>query len=305
MDRCRFRGVCSTFWEQHACRVHADVDVLGAFTTCEWEKNIYQGYECRVDFREATSGIPECAAVVGAPLGTGHGWTVLVTVSHGFREIFDNWRSWYSRLRLPSRLSVVAEDRVVFDALTGLENASVRLSPFHALAMSTQAFSYDTKEYKRLVCRRAHYLVEELQRSSYVLYTDIDTVWRGNPFPFLAGTHDLWGSLDDVIDGAPYYCTGFLGFRASRQAFRLLLQWNDSLHARPQLNQPIFNALLHNSTDVSVAALPRRQFPSGKLAFGKNGVGYEEAVVLHNNFIQGYERKMRRFRKHGLLRHEL
>lgn len=307
MDYCRFRSVCSTLWEAHACRTHADVDVTGAFTTCEWGKNIYQGYECRVDFRGATRGIRECVNATTAPLGTGHDWTVLVTVSHGFREFFDNWLTWYRRLRLPSRLSVVAEDRSVFDALSRLNNALVRLSPFHALAVSTQTLGYDTKDYKRLVSRRAHYIVEELQRSPFVLYTDVDTVWKANPFPFLEGTtHDLWGSLDDVIHGVPYYCTGFLGFRASRQAFRLLLMWNDSLFARPQLNQPIFNALLQSSTDVSAAALPRRHFPSGDLAFGIKHLWKSEAVVvLHNNFIQGSERKMRRFRNHGYLYREL
>ena len=225
-------------------------------------------------------------------------WTVVTTVSTGFLDMFQNWLYWYRRLQLRSRLVVVVEDSGAL-SFARASNLTYR----HGAALhrpdADDGAWYDSGPYRTLVSRRAAYLLRELEECDYLLYTDVDTVWLSNPFVHLRGVHnDMWGGVDDVIRDVPYYCTGFLAFRRTPASRSLLRQWNDSLFHKPQLNQPVFNSLLRRS-DAVARPLPRSLFPSGDLYFGRATAG-RQAVVVHNNFVQGKRAKIRRFRERGL-----
>lgn len=57
------------------------------------------------------------------------------------------------------------------------------------------------------------------------------------------------------------------------------------------------------SLQVDLYLLPQVAFPTGGLYF-KNQTWVEETkgkhVIIHNNYITGFEKKIKRFREHGL-----
>eukprot|EP00942_MAST-04A_sp_MAST-4A-sp1_P002483 g2483.t1 len=130
-----------------------------------------------------------------------------------------------------------------------------------------------------------------------IIYTDIDTVWLSDPRPYFSGNSDLWMQVDAIHSGRNYYCTGFFAMIYSDAIIQLMKDWDSSLREKNQLNQPLFNNLLKNSK-VKHQGLDRKKFPSGNLYFDK---GQRKGVVIvHNNFIQGYDKKVKRFKSVGL-----
>ena len=76
--------------------------------------------------------------------------------------------------------------------------------------------------------------------------------------------------------------------------------WQKAL-TKPQLNQPIFNQILHTASTVKHQPLPKAEFPSGELYFKKFNDGQRaKAVVVHNNYIVGVAAKQQRFKLRGL-----
>ena len=53
--------------------------------------------------------------------------------------------------------------------------------------------------------RRPFCLQNILARYGNLIYTDIDTVWKKDPRPFLTGIYDFWGQVDGVLVGEPFF----------------------------------------------------------------------------------------------------
>ncbi|XP_020867638.1 UDP-D-xylose:L-fucose alpha-1,3-D-xylosyltransferase 3-like [Arabidopsis lyrata subsp. lyrata] len=79
--------------------------------------------------------------------------------------------------------------------------------------------------------------------------------------------------------------------------------WNNTQAKKPH-DQPAFNWALHKTANqVDVYLLPQSAFPSEGLYF-KNETWVNETkgkhVIVHNNYIIGYERKIKRFQYFNL-----
>jgi hypothetical protein len=226
-------------------------------------------------------------------------WTVVLTVSDGFDDMFRNWHYWFRKLELQLEVVVIAKDYTTFLRYQKLGGVLTFLSPNVSGLNNSVAFTYDSKQYNRLVSTRAADLLYVLQYRSKVIYTDIDTVWLKDPTSFLRGDFDIAGGLDAWKFDKPYYCTGFLALKNTIATQKLLKLWDDVMTERPQLNQPIFNDILHGKdSDVRHSPLSRVHFPSGNLYFDFQQ--RQHTVVVHNNFMQGAHEKIKRFKSNGL-----
>lgn len=220
-------------------------------------------------------------------------WYVMVSVSTGFSDMFENWWYHYKKLNLTIPVFVVAEDSLTMTKYRDNTNF-ILIECDNNNIEDTKAFSYATKTYKKLVSKRPAHMLGKISLGYNLIYTDIDTIWLKDPRPFFTGNHDLWASLD----GTRYYCTGFIACKSSPSTITFLKKWNNTLSKSNQLNQPIFNKLIKNSS-ISHSPLSRRLFPSGNLYF-KGNKSNTEVVVIHNNYIIGHDRKVKRFKKYGL-----
>ena len=233
-----------------------------------------------------------------------------------------------------------------------------------------QAEDYDSYAYKSLVSTRATHLLdlicslednansdsgndddttdknedegrseETMQSKSIlddmlILYTDTDTVWLKNPFPYIqskmglnpmvtnhtkriggpssSSRYEILAAIDndEYWSVSPYYCTGLVILQQTPSVLAFLSKWEKELKSNPQLNQPIFNTVLRSKElpPIRHGGLDESKFPSGRLYFDewvKEGREEEkqkkkEVVFVHNNFIVGHDAKKERFEKHGL-----
>jgi len=237
-------------------------------------------------------------------------WTVVVSVSRGFIDMFENWHYWFQLLALNMHIVLIAEDEQTFKQYEGRNDMTTKAGTFRD---RVDAFEYESREYKHLVSSRAKYLLSMLESYSYVIYTDVDTVWLEDPRPHFKGDFDVWMTLDEEIPTT--FCTGFMALLPTSSTVDMLGTWDLELSKAPQLNQPIFNKLLHQKS-LKVGKLDRQLFPSGDLYFGEEGVrslepqrdGKESGlfhrrgrvVLVHNNWIIGKEKKIQRFINVGL-----
>jgi hypothetical protein len=81
---------------------------------------------------------------------------------------------------------------------------------------------------------------------------------------------------------------------------QLMKDWQRAL-VRPQLNQPVFNKLLHEQSNVRHQPLPKTKFPSGALYFHHfSDEARENAVIVHGNYMIGHAPRKNSFQKHNL-----
>jgi hypothetical protein len=238
-------------------------------------------------------------------------WTIVITVNDGFFDFMSNWLLFYEKLALKNRLVVIAEDDLVYTKLEalGLPEEKMEIEKASVLQNVKEALGYETAEYKKMVSGRPTHLLNHLRQGTNILYTDIDTVWRSNPIAYLAlpenDEYDFIIQIDtDSYYGvSPYYCTGFMGLRSNSRTISFMEKWEAALQKHPQLNQPIFNQLLHGQKEVKHTGLPKDLFPSGKSYFDSPGFTQKKrdnAVVVHNNYVMGHHVKKERFKKFGL-----
>jgi rhamnogalacturonan II specific xylosyltransferase len=95
--------------------------------------------------------------------------------------------------------------------------------------------------------------------------------------------------------------------RYNQRTMALMAAWHEALFRLTpgrDVNQYVFNEVLRDQflSQLRVRVLPAEAFPSGALYFNQNW--REELAgppsVVHNNFIIGRERKLRRFKDLGL-----
>jgi hypothetical protein len=159
---------------------------------------------------------------------------------------------------------------------------------------------------------------KDTRKDIIIVYSDVDTVWVKDPFPYIQTligknkSYDLLAAVDDhdywcVKD---YYCTGFLVIAQSPASISFLSHWEKELKYAPQLNQPIFNTVLRSPKlpKIRHIGLGEMEFPPGRLYFDqwvKEGgeserQKKEETMVVHNNYFIGHDAKMKRFEEHAL-----
>lgn len=220
-------------------------------------------------------------------------WHVLVTVSLGFQDMFENWLIYFCNLNLTMRLIIVAEDEETYNRYSKIPKLFVIRSS-EPMAVK-DSLTYETKEYNKLVSKRPAHILNVLRPGMNVIYTDIDTVWLQDPTPYFIGPFNMWLNMDSES----VICTGFIAMKYHISVVRFLSRWKHSL-TQPKLNQPAFNKIFRKS-NIAYSKLSRKRFPSGNLYFGKNRQEWREnVVVVHNNYIKGHDKKLNRFVEEGL-----
>jgi uncharacterized protein (TIGR01627 family) len=238
------------------------------------------------------------------PIGS---WIVLVEVNDGYYDFFLNWLYHFEQLQIGLDVVVFAEDDAVYKKLEVDVQSTRQYLQIERSGSSflSKSLDYNSKQYKELVSARATHILSKLIEGRNVIYTDVDTVWKGNPLPYLVWAGDTTDAVLEVdtakFEGmSPYYCTGFMAFVSNERTIHLMEYWKKALQ-KAQLNQPIFNALLQKRSTVLHQPLPNVEFPSGQMFFSTmDNEQRSQSIVVHNNYIQGAKNKQIRFDKYGL-----
>ncbi|XP_072173516.1 uncharacterized protein [Diadema setosum] len=239
---------------------------------------------------------------------------ILTTTNYAYIDMTCNWLESLKRCGLNDRVIIVAEDEPTFRLLRNQSDPNLQVwLPFGdraELSNDTEFLHFGSDKYIRLVNRRPTYILYFLDRKMDVLFTDVDTVWLKNPMSFLRNNFDLQLEMDQHDDGKDYKdirCAGFVYYRASEATRGLVRRWIERVKLQPKVpDQILLNDVLSDSVSnesLNISILDPVYFPNGNEFFNqawRNAHPDIDPVVLHNNWIEGYDVKIQRFKEYGL-----
>eukprot|EP00249_Psilotum_nudum_P015071 c25151_g1_i2 orf=795-1886(-) len=252
-----------------------------------------------------------------------NGTVIVCVVSQPYLPFLSNWLGSVGKYERREQVLVIAEDYGTLYAVN-------EKWPGHAVIVPPvlplgPAHRFGSQGFFNFTSRRPRHLLQLLRLGYSVLYNDVDMVWLKDPFPFFKGNYDIY-LTDDMVDvkphnhshelpapgkkGRTYICSCMLFLRPTPGAKLILRKWIEELQAQPWSpkaranDQPAFNwALNKSASQVNSYLLPQYAFPSGGLYF-KNETWREETkgkhAIVHNNYITGFEKKIKRFHEHNL-----
>ncbi|KAH9732429.1 UDP-D-xylose:L-fucose alpha-1,3-D-xylosyltransferase MGP4 [Citrus sinensis] len=263
-----------------------------------------------------------------------NGTIIVCAVSQPYLPFLNNWLISISRQKHQDQVLVIAEDYATLYKVNGRWPGHAVLVP--PAPDSQTAHKFGSQGFFNFTSRRPCHLLHILELGYNVMYNDVDMVWLKDPFPYLQGDHDVYFTddmaavrtlysmtlelvkpLDHSHDlpppgkkGRTYICSCMIYLRPTDGAKLVMKKWIEELQAEPWSkakkanDQPAFNwALNKTAGQVDLYLLPQSAFPTGGLYF-KNQTWVEETkgkhVIIHNNYITGFEKKIKRFRDFGL-----
>ncbi|KAG0564646.1 hypothetical protein KC19_8G127900 [Ceratodon purpureus] len=262
--------------------------------------------------------LPQAAQAVASD-----GVLIVCTVSQPYLEFLNNWLISLARQNRHQAALIIAEDYATLDFVnTRWPGHAVLIPP--ALHEESN-LRFGSQGFFNLTSRRPQYLLEILELGYSVLYNDVDMVWLADPFSYFKNKRDVYITDDMAMikpedhshalpppgkNGRTYICSCMLYLRPTEGAKLLMRAWIKELQERQWSpshktnDQPAFNwALNKTAGQVDVYLLPQVAFPSGGLYF-KNETWRQETankhVIVHNNYVVGSEKKLKRFRNHNL-----
>ncbi|KAL1546376.1 UDP-D-xylose:L-fucose alpha-1,3-D-xylosyltransferase mgp4 [Salvia divinorum] len=248
---------------------------------------------------------------------------IVCAVSEAYLSFLNNWLISIARQKHHDKVLVIAEDyATLFKVNERWPGHAVLVPP--ALEAAA-AHKFGSQGFFNFTARRPQHLLQILELGYNVMYNDVDMVWLEDPFPYLEGKHDVY-FMDDMAyvkplnhshdlpppgkKGRTYICSCLIYLRPTVGAKLLMKKWIEELQDQPWSrakkanDQPAFNwALNKTAGQVNVYLLPQKAFPTGGLYFRNKTWARETEgmhVIIHNNYIIGFEKKTKRFRDYGL-----
>ncbi|XP_020580899.1 UDP-D-xylose:L-fucose alpha-1,3-D-xylosyltransferase MGP4-like [Phalaenopsis equestris] len=256
-------------------------------------------------------------------VGGKNGTIIVCAVSQPYLPFLQNWLISISRQNHQDEVLIIAEDYATLYTVN-------QRWPGHAVLVppvpdSRIAHKFGSQGFFNFTSRRPRHLLDILELGYNVMYNDVDMVWLSDPFPYLEGHHDIYFTDDMAVvkplnhshglpqpgkKGRTYICSCMIFLRPTDGAKAVLRKWIEELRLQPwskksrSNDQPAFNwALNKTSFQVDLYLLPQFAFPSGGLYF-KNETWVKATqgkhVIIHNNYITGFDKKIKRFHDYGL-----
>ncbi|KAH7519531.1 hypothetical protein FEM48_Zijuj08G0047000 [Ziziphus jujuba var. spinosa] len=252
-----------------------------------------------------------------------NGTVIVCAVSQPYLPFLNNWLISISRQKHQDKVLVIAEDYATLYTINERWPGHAVLVPPAPDAQTAHKFG--SQGFFNFTSRRPRHLLHILELGYNVMYNDVDMIWLADPFPYLKGNHDVYFT-DDMAQvkplnhshdlpppgkkGRTYICSCMIFLRPTNGAKLVMKKWIDELQAQPWSkakkanDQPGFNwALNKTAGEVDLYLLPQAAFPTGGLYF-KNQTWVQETkgrhVIIHNNYITGFEKKIKRFKDYGL-----
>ncbi|KAL0845949.1 hypothetical protein Bca101_019195 [Brassica carinata] len=219
-----------------------------------------------------------------------NGTVIVCIVSYPYLPFLNNWLISVSRQKHHDKVLVIAEDYATLYKVNDKWPGHAVLIP-PALDSQT-AHKFGSQGFFNFTSRRPQHLLQILELGYNVMYNDVDMVWLQDPFQYLEGRHDAYFE-DDM--------TAIKPLDLSHDLPPPDQPWSKAKKAN---DQPAFNwALNKTAHQVDLYLLPQAAFPTGGLYF-KNKTWVKETkgkhVIIHNNYILGFDKKIKRFRDYGL-----
>ncbi|XP_022079549.1 UDP-D-xylose:L-fucose alpha-1,3-D-xylosyltransferase MGP4-like isoform X2 [Acanthaster planci] len=243
------------------------------------------------------------------------GVVMLTTTNFGFKDMTLNMLESIKRTGVCVNTTIIAEDQKCYRYLS--QRAEGDPAVHVVLTNSGETTSKEIprrqrKQYYALFNKRQEYFLGLLEQGYEVLFTDSDTFWFSDPFPYFKGDFDM--SMIDPRSPYPtrtnrsHYCAGFAYFKPTNVTVRFVKAWiktmrdNDKI-GRLLADQDVMNMLLRGDRPmhVNVQPLDTNIFPWGPKFYEllAKKANYS-TVVMHAASIRGYAAKVTKFKSSNM-----
>ncbi|XP_022097421.1 UDP-D-xylose:L-fucose alpha-1,3-D-xylosyltransferase 3-like [Acanthaster planci] len=243
------------------------------------------------------------------------GVVMLTTTNLGFMDMTLNMLESIKRTGVCVNTTIVAEDKKCYQYLSkraeGDPAVRVVLTNLGETT-SKEILRTQRRQYYALFNKRQEYFLGLLERGYEVLFTDADTFWFRDPFPYFKGDFDM--SMIDPRSPYPtrseraHYCAGFAYFKPTKVTIQFVKAWiqemrNNDKAKKLVADQSVMNYLLHEDkpVHVNVQPLDTNIFPWGPKFYEllAKKANYP-TVVMHAASIRGRAAKVAKFKSSNM-----
>ncbi|XP_038077182.1 UDP-D-xylose:L-fucose alpha-1,3-D-xylosyltransferase MGP4-like, partial [Patiria miniata] len=242
------------------------------------------------------------------------GVVLLTTTNFAFLDMTLNMIESIKRAGLCVNTTVIAEDQKCHQYLKERvwDDPGVHVIMTNSGETESQLIRRYTRAYFRFFNKRQAYILALLEQGLDVLFTDSDTFWFRDPFPYFRGDFDM--SMMDSKSPYPTraenanFCAGFVYYKPTAVTIRFVKAWiqtmeNNEKAGKIRADQGVMNSLLRSDDPVHVHVQPLdiNLFPSGPKFYSllAKTANYS-AVVMHAASIRGHEAKIGKFKSSNM-----
>ncbi|KAJ8036096.1 UDP-D-xylose:L-fucose alpha-1,3-D-xylosyltransferase [Holothuria leucospilota] len=221
---------------------------------------------------------------------------ILTSTNAAFLPFAQNWVEYARRIPNLPPIIIVAEDEIAYDVMGKYPELTTVMSKRYR--SPTERLKYLSKEYIKLINKRPTYIKRMLEKNINVLFSDVDTIWLDDPFPYLGGNYDVI-LQEDQPKPELVYCAGFIYFRATEATKKFVEAWLKHLakYRNQKPDQKILNLELEKAQNLKTKVLNVELFPNGKNFFDRSWRSRHRVrpVIIHNNWVETLREKYERF----------
>ncbi|XP_038077306.1 UDP-D-xylose:L-fucose alpha-1,3-D-xylosyltransferase MGP4-like [Patiria miniata] len=243
------------------------------------------------------------------------GVVMLTSTNLGFLDVTLNMLESIKRIGVCVNTTIVAEDQKCYHYLSkrAEDDPAVHVMLTNSGGTTEkEILRSQRRPYYALFNKRQEYILAFLERGYEVLFTDVDTFWFRDPFPYFEGNFDM--SMIDPRSPYPnrteksHYCTGFAYFKPTDVSIKFVKAWiksmkDDLKRGRLLADQDVMNHLLRQDkpVHVNVQPLDTNIFPWGPKFYDllEKKANYS-TVMMHAASIRGHAAKVAKFKSSNM-----
>ncbi|XP_038073032.1 UDP-D-xylose:L-fucose alpha-1,3-D-xylosyltransferase-like [Patiria miniata] len=235
------------------------------------------------------------------------GVVMLTTANLAYADVALNMLESVKRIGVCVNTSVIAEDQKAYDLLLKYAKGDPAI-----YVQKTNSGEMDEIEPSRrgLMNKRQAYILTLLEQGLEVLFSDSDTFWFRDPFPYFQGDFDM--SLRSFskprIISKTHFCAGFIYLKPTNASIQFVRTWaelldNNKKKGKFPTDQSVMNGLFtaDKPVHVNIKILDEDLFPWGPRFFDPSWQKQNHStVVMHAASIRSHPAKLRKFKEFGM-----
>ncbi|XP_038073623.1 UDP-galactose:fucoside alpha-3-galactosyltransferase-like isoform X1 [Patiria miniata] len=241
------------------------------------------------------------------------GVVMLTTANLAYADVALNMLESVKRIGVCVNTTVIAEDQKAYDLLLKYAKGDPAIyvqktnsGEMDAIEPSRRLGSH----YYGIMNKRQAYILTLLEQGLEVLFSDSDTFWFRDPFPYFQGDFDisLRGFTKTRIVSKTNFCAGFIYLKPTKATIQFVRTWvelmdNNKKKGSFTPDQTVMNGLLRADKPghVNVRMLDADLFPWGPTFFDPSWQKQNHStVVMHAASIRGHPAKLSKFNEFGM-----
>ncbi|KAJ3400125.1 hypothetical protein HDU80_007248 [Chytriomyces hyalinus] len=223
----------------------------------------------------------------------------VAAINYAYLDVARIWLNSVHAVNV-TNFALIALDVNAYDALMLEYPDNTFMPPYSNLTTVSKPVMHGTGEFRAVTCTRPRFLLEFLDKGYTVFYSDIDSIWRRNPWKVYERAQGHTVDIAFTLDGkANYICSCFLFLRPTNECKEAVAKWRELIDTKQFKGDQIpFNAMLNMPAfkRLKTMMLDKNEFPSGREMFKTCAYDWEVnrdgPSIVHANYMKGHDTKL-------------